>query len=383
MFAELKEQPGAALIATMQIALADPLRLPDEAAWADLADNACEPNPFFTPWFLKPALDHLSEGRKIWLATLSDGVRLHGLFPMAIRSHYGRMPAAHVGNWAHYQCFLGTPLIRAGMEADFWRALLLALDEAEWASGLLSITLLDPAGPVFGGLVEAAQSLGRPCPIVHRQQRALLQSDLTPEAYLEANVRGKKRKEWRRLENRLSELGAVEFSTFEGDNLEQWCKDFLSLEAAGWKGDRGAALGNTPQTQRFFLDVMANAQAVGALDMQKLTLDGRPIAMLVNFMTPPGSWSFKIAHDEDLARYSPGVMIELRNMARVLGNPTLQWMDSCAVENHPMIDSLWAERREVVQVSVPLKGLRRSVTWHLCRAAETASAALRQRKSKT
>jgi hypothetical protein len=78
------------------------------------------------------------------------------------------------------------------------------------------------------------------------------------------------------------------------------------------------------------------------------------------------------------------VMIELRNLARILDDiegdgPSIDWMDSCAVENHPMIDSLWAERRTIVQVSVPLKGIRRAVTWHLCRAAETASASLRRR----
>ncbi len=380
MFVELKEQPGAARAATMQIALADPLHLPDEAAWTDLSNNAAEPNPFFAPWFLKPALDHLNEGREIWLATLSDGVHLHGILPLTIRQNYGRMPAAHVGNWAHYQCFLGTPLIRAGMESDFWHALLLALDEAKWASGLMSITLLDPAGPAYQGLVDAAHRLGRPCPIVHRQQRALLKSELSSEAYLEAHVRGKKRKEWRRLENRLSELGRLDYVTGHGEGLPKWCDDFLTLEAAGWKGDRGAALGNTSQTRHFFLDMMGKAEQAGALDLQKITLDGRPIAMLLNFLTPPGSWSFKIAHDEGLARYSPGVMIELRNLARVLGASEIHWMDSCAVENHPMIESLWAERREVIQVSVPLKGLRRSITWHLCRTAETASAALRQRK---
>jgi hypothetical protein len=109
-----------------------------------------------------------------------------------------------------------------------------------------------------------------------------------------------------------------------------------------------------------------------------LDLDGRAIAMLINFRTPPGSWSFKIAYDETLSQFSPGVLIELENLKRVLEDPEIDWMDSCAVENHPMINSLWGERRAIVQVSVPLSGVRRSAVFRACRAAETVSAAVRR-----
>lgn len=382
MIAEVQDRPGAAHETTMRIALADPEALPSDQAWANLEQATSEPNPFFAHWFLKPALSHLVEPRPVWLATLWSGERLDGLMPLVMRQNYGRIPAPHVGNWSHYQCFMGSPLIRSGSEVIFWGGLIRTLDDAEWASGLFSVSLLDPSGPAFAGLEQAAHDLGRPCPIVHRQKRAILQSHLSAEAYLEANIRSKKRKEWRRLENRLAELGSVNFSTYDGHDLQKWHDDFLTLEAAGWKGERGAALGNTPQTRDFFRTMLNGADQAGVLEMQRLSLDGRPIAMLVNFLTRPGSWSFKIAHDESLSRYSPGVMIELRNLAAVLGNPKLDWMDSCAVENHPMINSLWAERRDIVQVSVPLSGIKRTVTWHLCRAAETASASLRKRIAK-
>ena len=113
----------------------------------------------------------------------------------------------------------------------------------------------------------------------------------------------------------------------------------------------------------------------------RLDLDDRPIAMLVNFLTPPGSFSFKIAYDEDYARFSPGVLIQLENL-QVLARSEIQWMDSCAVENHPMINSLWAERRNLVRVSVPLAGLKRGAAFRLCRLAEEGSAALRRLRSR-
>ncbi len=359
---------------------ADGACLPPVADWNDLAANALEANPFFSPWYLIPALAHLqeSDSRVTLVQYWADG-QLCGLMPLSLRSAYGRMPAAHIGNWVHYQCFLGTPLIRSGHGIAFWRALVSALDEADWVPGFASFRLIEAGGPVHCALETAMAELGREVPIVHAQERALLASDMDADTYLATHVRGKKRKEWRRLENRLAETGKVGFEILEDfADLAGWCDDFMALEASGWKGERGAAMANMPATRGFFRQIMEGAAEAGALEFQRLVLDGKPIAMLINFLTPPGSWSFKIAYDEALGRYSPGVMIELRNLARILGDPALDWMDSCAVEGHPMIDHLWAERRRLVQVSVPLSGVRRRLVYNACRAAETASASLRK-----
>ncbi len=368
---------------SMRIAQADLARLPSDVEWRELARSAAEPNPFFDGWFLIPALEHLVDQTVIRLAEYRVNGQICGLYPLSVRENYGRSPARNVGNWAHYQCFLGTPLIRAGHEKDFWRTLMAALDEADWSGNLMSFAGLDPAGPVYAALCAAADECGRPSTIVHKVERAMLHSTLDTEAYLQANVRGKKRKEWRRLANRLQDLGEVSFSSLENeDALPSWCEAFLALEAAGWKGKRGAALANTESTKAFFHKIVRAAFAEDVLDFQRLCIDDRPIAMLVNFITPPGSWSFKIAYDEELARFSPGVMIELRNLERVLSAEHIDWMDSCAVENHPMIDSLWAERRTIVQVSVPLSGFKRRTIYAACRIAETGSAAIKSMRRK-
>ena len=178
---------------------------------------------------------------------------------------------------------------------------------------------------------------------------------------------------------RLSDRGALTFSILEDtDEIVGWCDTFLALEAAGWKGSKGSAFANLPETAKFFRDVIFGAFEAGRLDFQRLNLDGRAIAMLVNFRTPPGSWSFKIAYDEALSQFSPGVLIELENLRRVLQDQEIDWMDSCAVEDHPMINSLWGERRAIVQVSVPLSGMTRTLKFRACRAMEMTSAKLRQ-----
>jgi CelD/BcsL family acetyltransferase involved in cellulose biosynthesis len=213
-------------------------------------------------------------------------------------------------------------------------------------------------------------------------RRAMLEAGLSPEAYRDAAVRKKKRKEIGRLRNRLAELGDVRFETLERpEDAPLWCEDFLTLEAKGWKGENGSALGRDPATAAFFREMFAGAFAAGRLEVLRLAVDGRPIAMLVNLHAPPGGFSYKIAFDEDYARYSPGVLIELENL-RLLARPGFEWMDSCAVQDHPMIDSLWRERRSIVRLTVPLSGARRGATFRICRALEEGSALVRRLRSR-
>ncbi len=348
------------------------------AEWTALAARAAEPNAFAEPWFVAPSLEHLRH-EAVRLVEVRENGRLIGIVMLGVERHYGRLPIPHVENWRHHHHFLGAPLVAAGAEESFWRALLDHLDDSVWAPNFLHVHGLVEGGPVTRGLQSAAAALGRPCPSVHREVRAALATTLSPTAYYEANVRKKKRKELARLRNRLAELGPLVMREFgPGDDLGAWCDAFLCLEAAGWKGKEGSALACSAATEAFFRDTLAGARRAGRLQLLALELSGRPIAMLVNFLTPPGSFSFKTAFDEDYARFSPGVLIQRENLS-ILDRPDIDWMDSCAAADHPMIDSLWGERRAIVRVTVPLRGARRRIVHRAARSLEGLSAALRRR----
>ncbi len=354
-----------------------------DAAWDDLAGCAAEPNAFAERWFVMAGVRHLPPPRWLRLIEVWDDTgpapSLVGLLPLILAPRYGRMPVRHVTNWLHHHSFLGTPLVRQGCEQAFWRAVLLLLDGLPEARGFLHLNGLVEDGPVHRGLAAAARDLGRRGDIVHRVVRAQLDAGLTPDAYFETHVRKKKRKELKRLSARFAELGRVTTRRLSSDDdVNAWCQDFLALEQSGWKGRAGSALASQPDTAAFFCDMLAGADAAGRLDMLRIDLDGRPAAMLINFMTPPGSFSFKIAFDERYARFSPGVLVQIENLQLLLRRD-VQWMDSCAVENHPMIDSLWGGRRSIVRVTVPLSGVRRRGLFRMCRAAEDFRARFRGR----
>ncbi len=346
------------------------------AEWDALVADAAEADVFAERWFAAASRPLAPAGVRQLLVRRGD--QLIALMPIVAASRYGRIPMRHSENWAHYHRFLGAPLLRRRDEVEAWTAILGALDADRDAGALLHISGMVEGGPAHRGLIEAAQRLGRPCDTVHRIERALLSSTLSPEDYYAATVRKKKRKELARLRTRLMEQGKVETRRLAPDApVQPWIDAFLALERAGWKGEAGSALACTPETARFFNDVVIGAQRAGKLDMLRIDLDGAPIAMLVNLLAAPGAFSFKTAFDERLSRFSPGVLIQIENL-QLLARGDIGWMDSCAVENHPMINSLWGERRAIVRVSVPLAGARRRTIFTAARGLEKAAARLRR-----
>ncbi|MCW5647187.1 MAG: GNAT family N-acetyltransferase [Sphingopyxis sp.] len=342
----------------LTVRIVDPLALSPElaAAWDRLAADASEPNPFAERWCLQSALHLLDPERHARLVMVRDGSDgpVIGIMPIALAHRYGRLPLRHVTGWSHPNHFLGSPLVRAGFEPLFWSILLGWCDAAPWARTLLHVPRLTMGGPLYRALVDVAWVRGGEVDVVHREERALLESDLSPGDYWEAAVRPKKRKELRRQANRLAELGTVRFRRWQaGEAIEAWVDAFLELEARGWKGRAGSALACQSDTEAWFRAILSGAASAGRLDMRALELGDRPLAMLVNFLAPPGGFSFKTAFDEDYARFSPGVLLQQANLD-LLGDPAIAWIDSCAAPDHPMIDSVWRERRALVWVNAAL-----------------------------
>ncbi len=339
-------------------------------SWRLLADAASEPNVFHAPEFLVPAIVHCDALRRAQIAALHVDGQLCGLMPIAREKHYGRWPVPHSQNWRHPNCFLGTPLVRPGHETAFWQAILADLDRDPGAGLFLHLYGIATDGPVFAALEQVCARQKRACAIALAEERAMLATTLDGQTYYEQVVRKKKRKELARLRNRLAELGTVE--TIQGCDpagLDAWLDEFLALEQSGWKGRNGSALADMAGTLALFREAARAAHQAGRLHLIAMRLDGQAIAMLVNFLSPPGGFSFKTAFAEEYARFSPGVLLQIDNLD-ILKDHGLAWMDSCAAEGHPMIDSLWAERRHVARVSVALKSYGRPALFGLFRQGE-------------
>lgn len=337
-------------------------------AWQALAARAAEPNPFHESWYLLPALRALDPAGSVQVFRFEAAGELAGLIPLRHERRYYRWPIPQLCNWVHGNCFLGAPLVAAGQEQPFWRALLGWADGNAGSSLFLHLGAMPLDGPLYAGLKAVLAEQGRLAGLVHHEERAMLASALSPSAYFEESLSGKKRKELRRQSSRLSELGEVGFERRrDATHLTPWIDAFLALEHSGWKGTAGSALASHTGTAQLFREALHGAAALGKLERLTLSLDGQPIAMLINFLAPPGAYSFKTAFDERYARYSPGVLVQRENLA-LLNDPAVHWCDSCAAADHPMIDHIWRERRPVGRLSIAIGGtLRRALFGQLLR----------------
>ena len=337
------------------------------ANWDALASNASEPNPFYESWYLAPSIEQFGSENDIRLLCVERDDELLGLLPLVKPRDYYGYSLPHWRNWVHANCFCGLPLIAQGTETTAWQTIL------DWCDGqggwpmFLHLTHIPGDCKPTRALTEICKS-GRNAFCVKSEQRALLESELDPEAYLAASMTKKRRKEMARQGRRLAEQGNLQFARqTDASNLSDWINEFLALESSGWKGEAQSALAANMSTATIFRSALAGAARSGKLERLSLSLDGKPIAMLANFLTPPGAFSYKTAFDESYARYSPGVLLQRENLD-LLNRDDIAWCDSCAEEGHPMIDRIWQERRTILRLNLAIGGsARRTVFRQIAR----------------
>lgn len=332
--------------------------------WDELANYAAEPNPFYESWYLLPSLENFHAGKTISILRFTHQGQLCGLLPLVRQSHYGAWPLAHIGNWLHPNIFFGTPLVASGAENLFWRAL---FDWADANAGLSLFLHLDEialTGPVYESMQSVLAADGRAWGIVERKERALLATDADAETYLGESLSTRSRKDLNRRLRKLSELGEIDFRWETGsESLEQWIDDFLTLEASGWKGKAGSALNCDEATKSLFQASLTGAVSRERLVRLALCSNGKPIAMLSTFLTPPGAFGFKTAFDEDYARFAPGLLLE-REFLNAPHRFEIGWCDSCAAPDHSVMNRIWRERRSLGRVSIAVGGSLRRATFN-------------------
>lgn len=321
----------------------------DREAWRDLAGRAAEPNPFFEELFVPAAVEALdAQGIKLLVAE-RDG-RWIGCLPLEFRRVAGIPMLA--ASWRHPYSFLGTPLVGADDVEEFAAALSDALDRREHFRSLI---LRDASsGPVLDALLGAVDSSSRTRSIFERRFERGAYEGRTEGgelSWLTSKRRSNLRRQRRQLGERLGETRVVDHGASETAMAE-----FLRLESAGWKGRRGTALATDAGADRLFRDVCLRLAADGRLRLRSLETEDRTIAMSCEVAAGNVLFGFKSAYDEELAKYSPGLLLYAANFAAFDGEPEMRLFDSCAAPDNDTINSLWPERRALRTVAVGPRG---------------------------
>jgi CelD/BcsL family acetyltransferase involved in cellulose biosynthesis len=325
-----------------------------------LAARSIEPNVFFNPRFLAPAMPRL-EDREVRLAVMRDEKgtrsRLRLLAPFSVER-----PALHMGPpmvriWSSPFGPLGTPLVDRddprGVVEDFLR--MMAARE-KGLPKLLQLPDIRADGVFAATLQGAADALNLPIAGTLRHQRAILMSDLDGETYLRRSLSKRHLKELRRLERRLAEKGAISYDVAEKPAETRLALEtFLSLEAAGWKGRARTALLTDRFRAAFAREAIAGLSERAMCHIHTLSVAGTPVASLVVLIEAGIAYTWKTAFDESFAAYSPGILLMMALTAYNLEDPNVIMSDSCAVPGHPVADRLWQERASMVTFVVGLE----------------------------
>ena len=365
--------------------------LVDELAY--LSARAMEPNVFFNPSFLAPAMPRI-EDSDVRFAVMRDGHqgddRIRLVLPFTIEPAPTGLGSSVMRAWAHDYGLLGTPLIDpddpAGVLDDF-----LAITRRAHL-GLPNVLVVPDIrldGPFATAVRDLAKARNLPLHIHAKVERPVLQSHLSAEDYFRHAVRPHHMREHRRLMRRLGELGQVDYSVARTQAaIRTEMENFLALEAAGWKGKSRTAMSIDRNVAAFARESVHLLAERGLCRIHTLKLDGRTIASLIVFIEEGIAYTWKTAFDENFSAYSPGTLLMIETTRELLADQTVWLTDSCAIPNHPVMSRLWAERQEMGTLIIGTSaGAERAVRhvaaqYDLYREARDLAKAVRDRVKK-
>ena len=342
--------------------------------WRSLAARALEPNVFYDPAFALAAAPAFGERCGAVLVWSARGL-LMGLFPARITSwRDGSFPATT--GWTHPYAPLGTPLVDRDEAAPVIAAWLEHLARDPAMPALLLLPMLPESGAFAAALNAVLADKRLPNTAFGSHRRALLQAGAQP-------VQVRKRKELSRQRRRLGDVAPVTFTTAsDRGQIVPALEDFLVLEASGWKGLAQTAAANDPAVRRFVEAAVTGLAAQGQARVDRMVLGERAVAAAITLTAGDTAWFWKIAYNEGVARFSPGVQLVYELTPNLAVQPGIARIDSCATADHPMIDHIWRERLALGDRMIAVKSSALPfafVCWAetLRRAALNATKALR------
>jgi Acetyltransferase (GNAT) domain len=304
------------------------------AEMEDLCRSVAEPNVFYEPWMVIPAVEAYGQGKSfIFVLVYSENSApggkpvLSGFFPFERRRRYARMPANLLLLWEYRHCGVCTPPIRHGHEKACLNALI------DWAGSGKGADVIEwfqvsAEGPVFQALLACVEERKLRNQLARRERPIMLPRE-SSEVFLNEALSSNRKRGLRRWERQLGELGTVEYRELEDSNIDPWIDVFFEMEASGWKGREGVAAIQDANTQGFIRHAIKEAFRRGQLLTLEMKVGGEPAASRFILTSGIGSFGYKITYREKYARYSPGSLLEIESIRRVHQHPEIKWLDSC------------------------------------------------------
>lgn len=345
------------------------LKSSDESAWQRLADDAQMRSPFAELWFMQAALRHCEGADEAILAVVADlaGEWL-GVVPVVRKGRRGKAPLPNWEIWQHPNQFVGSPMVRTGKAAIFWRALLAGLESEPGSELAFCVSRLPHDDHVTDALIEACIADGREFEIESRHSRPGLPAggEFAPDPQQRRRLASLQRKLGR-------ELGEARFTASrDSDQIAQLMEELLKLECAGWKGRCGSALASSVSTAALFRDVALDGARAGKFELITLHAGDRLLAFSTVLIGKGRWYGFKSAYDETAARFGPGVLLLDWISQRFAAQDQANSFDSCSAPGQQPVSRLWSSELALSDFRISLGGPIRQGALQVIRAGEAA-----------
>ncbi len=327
----------------------------DLAAWTACAASSLEPNPFFEPAWLLPALEHLDASSTTRLVLAEHGGVVHACVPVTMLAVDDDETGGHGAHAALVTMVaptvmaLGTPLVTRAGGHDAVANLLRGLsgEAARQGAGLVIMEWVGNDGPTAQLLKDTATQSNHHLIEFDTWERAFLRRRTDDDECYWLRSVGKNRlrtihQHRRRLDAALG-TGVSLRRRADSSAIDA----FLRLEESGWKGHRpdGLAFRRRVGSARFFEVVCRRYLDEGRMWFLSLEGDGTPIAMICCVRAGEGVFAFRTAYDEEFATFGPGVEILVDAMEDVARNTDASWLDTCAAPGNQHLLELFPDRR--------------------------------------
>ena len=351
------------------------LRSLDTADWDRLSETALVENPFYSRPYVLAGLDTIDSRADLKAVAIRDaGGRLAGLFPFRPRVLPPFPWPVAEGAENLYQPS-GTPLVardRARQVIDAW------LDTMKSGASprFWTIGHLDLDGAVKAGIDSEMAARSMTTRVVVPYPRPDLTRHPGGLDAHKAHVIGKSRlKDIRRNLRRLSDMGEVTFErASDPAQVRERLEQFLALEQAGWKGERGTAFLSKEDDAAFARKAFGGCEErEGLVSIDSLLLDGRPVAMAINVCEGGTAFTPKCAYDETLRKASPGLVLDYLIIEHFYGTTDHADMDAATTTGDHILHGLWNGQKQMGRLIVGPDDWRTSLLasgWETARAGK-------------
>jgi Acetyltransferase (GNAT) domain len=319
--------------------------------WERLSRNAVEENPYYGPVFMRAMLENIEKNQEIKALAVYKDATLVGFLPFIIDPWRWLRASAISRAWITPYSTLTIPLVDNQCGREVVEALVWAMDEHSAAGSFWLFDNFNLEGPVAVLFDEVLRDKNLASKIFDEFDRPSLLQGATFDQHMLAQVSKKRRSSLKRNRKRLMEKGRVEMRFFtSGPGLETVVEDFLKMESAGWKGQRGTALASNASTAAFARSVFGDAGGNSITRAEVLYLDEKPIAVSLSISVGKIAFTLKCTYDEAYRPYSPGLLLEQDIIKDFLETRWAERLDSAITTTGHVLQALWKDSIRVGDV---------------------------------